>query len=85
MEYTPISGDVISIPQPAADRPSAFGLERILIDGNDADTVHRTAQKLPCLVRRRGAVTLIASPRRPHRQQRLPVVRRSGQHRPEAS
>jgi pyruvate dehydrogenase E1 component alpha subunit len=44
MEYTPIK-DVIPIPQPAADRASAYGLERILIDGNDADIVYRTAQK----------------------------------------
>jgi len=35
MEYTPIK-DVIPIPQPAADRASAYGLERILIDGNSA-------------------------------------------------
>ena len=41
---TPIK-DVIPIPQPAADRASAYGLERILIDGNDADVVYRTAQK----------------------------------------
>ena len=44
MEYTPIK-DVIPIAQPAADRASAYGLERILIDGNDADVVYRTAQK----------------------------------------
>jgi len=43
MEYTPI-GDVTAVPQPAADRASAYGLERIVIDGNDADVVYRTAQ-----------------------------------------
>jgi len=43
MEYTPI-GDVTAVPQPAADRASAYGLERILIDGNDADAVYRAAQ-----------------------------------------
>ncbi len=43
MEYTPISS-VTAVPQPAADRASAYGLERILIDGNDADVVYRTAQ-----------------------------------------
>jgi pyruvate dehydrogenase E1 component alpha subunit len=43
MEYTPISA-VTAVPQPAADRASAYGLERILIDGNDADIVYRTAQ-----------------------------------------
>ena len=43
MEYTPI-GDVTAVPHPAADRASAYGLERIVIDGNDADVVYRTAQ-----------------------------------------
>jgi acetoin:2,6-dichlorophenolindophenol oxidoreductase subunit alpha len=43
MEYTPI-GDVTAVEHPAADRASAYGLERILIDGNDADTVYRTAR-----------------------------------------
>jgi pyruvate dehydrogenase E1 component alpha subunit len=42
MEYTPI-GDVTAVPHPAADRASAYGLERIVIDGNDADVVYRTA------------------------------------------
>ncbi len=42
MEYTPIS-QVTAVPQPAADRAAAYGLERIVIDGNDADTVYRTA------------------------------------------
>src|SRR5690606_30554508 len=44
MEYTPI-GDVTAVPNPAADRAGAYGLERIIIDGNDADVVYRTAQK----------------------------------------
>jgi len=43
MEYTPI-GDVTAVPHPAADRASAYGLERIIVDGNDADAVYRTAQ-----------------------------------------
>ena len=42
MEYTAIS-DVTAVPHPAADRASAYGLEPILIDGNDADEVHATA------------------------------------------
>jgi pyruvate dehydrogenase E1 component alpha subunit len=42
MEYTPISG-VTAVANPAADRASAYGLERILIDGNDADQVFNTA------------------------------------------
>jgi pyruvate dehydrogenase E1 component alpha subunit len=43
MEYTPIK-DVTAVEYPAADRASAYGLERIIIDGNDADVVYRTAQ-----------------------------------------
>src|SRR5450432_2059433 len=43
MEYTPIS-EVTPVKNPAADRASAYGLDRILIDGNDADVVYRTAQ-----------------------------------------
>ena len=42
MEYTPI-GDVTAVPHPAADRASAYGLPRIIVDGNDADAVYRTA------------------------------------------
>jgi acetoin:2,6-dichlorophenolindophenol oxidoreductase subunit alpha len=42
MEYTPIS-EVTAVPQPAADRAAAYGLPRILIDGNDADAVYRAA------------------------------------------
>jgi len=42
MEYTPI-GDVTAVEHPAADRAAAYGLERIVIDGNDADIVYRTA------------------------------------------
>ena len=42
MEYTAI-GDVTAVEHPAADRAAAYGLEPILIDGNDADVVHATA------------------------------------------
>ena len=42
MEYTPI-GDVTAVEHPAADRASAYGLDSILVDGNDADEVHATA------------------------------------------
>ena len=44
MEYTPIS-EVTAVEHPAADRASAYGLPRIVIDGNDADVVYREAQK----------------------------------------
>jgi TPP-dependent pyruvate/acetoin dehydrogenase alpha subunit len=41
MEYTPIA-DVTAVKSPAGDRASAYGLPRIVIDGNDADVVYRT-------------------------------------------
>jgi pyruvate dehydrogenase E1 component alpha subunit len=43
MEYTPI-GSVTAVEHPAADRAASYGLERIVIDGNDADVVYRTAR-----------------------------------------
>src|ERR1700689_1792746 len=42
MEYTPI-GDVTAVQHPAADRARAYGLPRIVVDGNDADAVYRAA------------------------------------------
>ncbi|HXG40457.1 MAG TPA: thiamine pyrophosphate-dependent dehydrogenase E1 component subunit alpha [Candidatus Limnocylindrales bacterium] len=44
MEYTPIRA-VTAVENPAADRAAAYGLERILIDGNDADEVYLTARR----------------------------------------
>ncbi len=39
MEYTRTS-DVTAVVNPAADRASAYGLESIIVDGNDADAVY---------------------------------------------
>lgn len=58
MEYTPI-GDVTAVEHPAADRASAYGLERILIDGNDADVVYRTAKAALDKARAGGGPSLI--------------------------
>ncbi len=44
MEYTPIA-DVTAVPRPAADRASAYGLEPIVVDGNDVEAVHLVARK----------------------------------------
>ena len=44
MEYTPIRA-VTAVRRPAADRASAYGMEPVLIDGNDADAVFLTAQQ----------------------------------------
>src|SRR5437016_590947 len=43
MEYTPI-GEVTAVEHPAADRAAGYGLEPIVIDGNDADIVYRAAR-----------------------------------------
>ena len=58
MEYTPI-GDVIPIKHPAADRASAYGLEAIVIDGNDADAVYRTASAAYEKARAGGGPSLV--------------------------
>jgi pyruvate dehydrogenase E1 component alpha subunit len=58
MEYTPIS-DVTAVKHPAADRASAYGLERILIDGNDADAVYRSAMAAYEKARAGGGPSLI--------------------------
>jgi acetoin:2,6-dichlorophenolindophenol oxidoreductase subunit alpha len=42
MEYTPI-GSVTAVPNPAADRAASYGLESLLVDGNDVDEVYGIA------------------------------------------
>ncbi|MGH2703122.1 MAG: thiamine pyrophosphate-dependent dehydrogenase E1 component subunit alpha, partial [Actinomycetota bacterium] len=42
MEYTPISS-VTAVEHPAAQRASAYGLESLIVDGNDADEVYGIA------------------------------------------
>lgn len=42
MEYTPIAS-VTAVKHPAADRAAGYGLEKIIIDGNDHDIVYRAA------------------------------------------
>jgi pyruvate dehydrogenase E1 component alpha subunit len=58
MEYTPI-GDVTAVEHPAADRAAAYGLPRIVIDGNDADVVYRTAYDAYDKARAGGGPSLI--------------------------
>ena len=58
MEYTSIH-DVTAVEHPAADRASAYGLEPVLIDGNDVDVVYRTAQRAIHVARRGGGPSLI--------------------------
>jgi pyruvate dehydrogenase E1 component alpha subunit len=58
MEYTPI-GQVTAVEHPAADRASAYGLESIVVDGNDADDVHETAVRLVERAREGGGPALV--------------------------
>jgi pyruvate dehydrogenase E1 component alpha subunit len=58
MEYTPISS-VTAVEHPAADRASAYNLEKVVIDGNDADEVYLTAVKYMNRARRGGGPALI--------------------------
>ncbi len=44
MEYTPIS-EMTPVEHPAADRASAYGLESIIVDGNDVDAVYTVASR----------------------------------------
>jgi TPP-dependent pyruvate/acetoin dehydrogenase alpha subunit len=43
MEYTPIDF-VTPVKQPAADRAASYGLDRIIVDGNDADACYLVAE-----------------------------------------
>ena len=58
MEYTPISA-VTAVEHPAADRAGAYNLEKVVIDGNDADEVYLTAVKYMNRARKGGGPALI--------------------------
>ncbi len=58
MEYTAIK-DVTAVENPAADRAEAYGLESIVIDGNDVDVVYETAINVFAKAREGGGPSLI--------------------------
>jgi pyruvate dehydrogenase E1 component alpha subunit len=58
MEYTPIA-DVTAVENPAADRASAYGLEKIIVDGNDPDAVYRVAREAIEMARGGGGPSII--------------------------
>jgi pyruvate dehydrogenase E1 component alpha subunit len=58
MEYT-LNSDVTAVEHPAADRAAAYGLPRILIDGNDADIVFRTMRDAFAKARAGDGPTLV--------------------------
>lgn len=58
MEYTPIES-VTAVAHPAADRAASYGLEPVLIDGNDVDVVFATALESLERARSGGGPSLI--------------------------
>jgi pyruvate dehydrogenase E1 component alpha subunit len=58
MEYTPIRS-VTAVEHPAADRASAYGLDPILVDGNDADVMYETAKRTIAKARSGGGPSLV--------------------------
>jgi acetoin:2,6-dichlorophenolindophenol oxidoreductase subunit alpha len=58
MEYTAIDS-VTAVKHPAADRASAYGLESILIDGNDADVMYDIARQTIGKARAGGGPSLV--------------------------
>jgi len=58
MEYTPIS-EVTAVEHPAAGRAGAYGLESIIIDGQDADVTYRAATDAYRKARAGGGPSLI--------------------------
>ncbi len=58
MEYTPIRS-VTAVEHPAADRARAYGLEPIIVDGNDADAIYRVARVSVAKARAGGGPSLI--------------------------
>jgi pyruvate dehydrogenase E1 component alpha subunit len=58
MEFTPIA-DVTAVPRPAADRASAYGLEPIVVDGNDVEAVYVTIAEAVDRARRGDGPSLV--------------------------
>jgi acetoin:2,6-dichlorophenolindophenol oxidoreductase subunit alpha len=58
MEYTPIA-DVTAVEHPAADRAAAYGLESIIVDGNDPDAVFEVATRAISKAREGGGPSLV--------------------------
>ncbi|MFC1403041.1 MULTISPECIES: thiamine pyrophosphate-dependent dehydrogenase E1 component subunit alpha [Streptacidiphilus] len=58
MEYTRTS-TITAVPRPAADRAGAYGLDPVVVDGNDADAVHQAALTALDLARTGGGPSMI--------------------------
>jgi len=58
MEYTP-SDLITAVEHPAADRAAAYGLPKIVVDGNDADAMYDIAKETLDLARSGGGPSLV--------------------------
>jgi pyruvate dehydrogenase E1 component alpha subunit len=58
MEYTAI-GSVTAVEHPAADRAAAYGLESIVVDGNDVEEMYATARRTIDRARDGGGPSLV--------------------------
>jgi pyruvate dehydrogenase E1 component alpha subunit len=58
MEYTPIKA-VTAVARPAADRAASYGLDPVVVDGNDVEAVYHTAQAAISRARDGGGPALI--------------------------
>jgi acetoin:2,6-dichlorophenolindophenol oxidoreductase subunit alpha len=58
MEYTAI-GTVTAVPRPAADRAASYGLDAVVVDGNDVEAVYEVAQAAIGRARDGGGPSLI--------------------------
>ena len=58
MEYTPIE-DVTAVRHPAADRAGSYGLESIIVDGNDVDVMYEVANRVLAKAREGKGPSLI--------------------------
>jgi acetoin:2,6-dichlorophenolindophenol oxidoreductase subunit alpha len=58
MEYTAI-GTVTAVPRPAADRAASYGLDPVVVDGNDVEAVYEVAQAAIGRARDGGGPALI--------------------------
>ncbi|MBF8184241.1 thiamine pyrophosphate-dependent dehydrogenase E1 component subunit alpha [Nonomuraea sp. K274] len=58
MEYTPI-GSVTAVPRPAADRAPAYGLDSIVVDGNDVTEMYAAARDALLHARSGGGPVLL--------------------------
>ncbi|QBI20907.1 thiamine pyrophosphate-dependent dehydrogenase E1 component subunit alpha [Egibacter rhizosphaerae] len=58
MEYTPI-GEVTATEHPAADRAASYGLEGLVVDGNDPDAVYEVATDTVGRARDGGGPSLV--------------------------